>query len=1534
MAWLNNTAAKVFITIDGVDYSNELTSGSVTDSTAINTGSVLTGGQLEFAEPPGQNRLEDYAQNKFGRGKIVLIDVEIAGVRSRHPRGYLYLLGSTYNTENRTMSAEVGCLLTMRNITDDIGDMADLTIFPLTSNAEEIPTFSNLLTAINTEGKFIWQDNQGVIRKDTFFSDDGLGSDKASAKWVSVRNYTCLSVGPLGAAATVPDTIKVNYTWQTSSNSDTDIDPITGKPQEEDETVSTYWLEHPANLRKTQKICTTDPRGVRTCKDVVVNGAKRQYSVTKTNASIRRYGGPGGSVSTENALTVGPAVELNGAYFAELYAFQLSQAGGDSRELQPQGLDLVVQTSREKVYEYGTGGEVLKTIEKRYKNLASAMTTQDWRAGNAETGKVFEPDAPLDNATRGFLTTIPSDLVYLDAKVTTEFTYFDDRTVERTTTVQSSASCNGVGVYPPTGDRIVQDIGADNNGITTSVKRTSTGGLLNPDQPPRNPGGLVLRTKSDVYIDESAKYFPTEAGSVVLNQSLPFAVVGKTEQYMRNLAANYARILRAQVEGDAAGIRVAETLRPEVLEYYPGMPFSFYDEQEQKLVKLRMNATGWAFAPGQAIFSTEGCFIGVSNGTVTIPDNVDPLAVIELGKLAMAAKAEKEVAQSEKDTAQAIKDTAQVTKDEAEVERDTKQEDLEEAQRLEVTAEIYRDETAAELITASDNRDQSEATRDQTATDRDQATTDRDQAVTDRDTACDLDSESAECTDAADAAAQAEADLVQADADLVQAEADLVTAADEALQAQFDADRAQGDFDQAQQDVVTGGEELVQAESGLVQAEQILGEAEVYLDDKVTVLTEKDDAAAQVEQELQDVADQQYLPPEVEGETIIDAGRDGADIVEVISVELSIGIGPNATGNGNDGIGVVQDWSVPIELRINTNSLIYVSGEKVSKLADLLEMDSNGTLPEGADGSLLESGENVIIPDLFDPNVQRNPDEVFDVMAAAAPPDRVLRTLVGPEEPSKIHFVRTSATPASQTFDVTAIKTWQVASAQLPFVTIVGPNPPDQIFEVEALATPADETFEVTRGAGPADQIFEVLAGSSFILTTSFAIPDKVLKVSTGPRAAPPADVTYGVSVGGTDAPPVTGADTIFDVSVGVASPDRIFRVKSITNHVVEVYNRFEVSVFAKEARRIFEVEALAKAYDEVFTVTTSATPADQTFDVLIVNELEVAAYEPPVFFQLQEAELTPGSYSYVVSGTGFSFANSPTLQINVGQTARFAVNAPANTAWIKKEQEEGPGELDPYWGDLTNQGINSGFLYFRPWEPGTFFYQSEFDKDVFGQIDVIGVGAVEPDNIFDVNVGADPDGFDMLFDVAVGPEAATKTFVTIVSGGAPPVHQIFDITTSAAVPSQVFETRASKFPIGFTVRNFGDQAYQFSDGDLGLGVFETNYEVNVEVGQLLIFNMDASGYPLWIDDAARTGVALANPAFADVMVLNGSSIGAIQVIFNEPGTYFYNSQGKEAMRGRIKVTGNTNAPASFEVGVDGATYLIDGEGIECEDEL
>ena len=64
-------------------------------------------------------------------------------------------------------------------------------------------------------------------------------------------------------------------------------------------------------------------------------------------------------------------------------------------------------------------------------------------------------------------------------------------------------------------------------------------------------------------------------------------------------------------------------MRDELFDYYPGMPFSYYDPTLEKLLKLRMNSTGWALSSNAAIVSTDGIFIGISNGTVTLPSNVD-----------------------------------------------------------------------------------------------------------------------------------------------------------------------------------------------------------------------------------------------------------------------------------------------------------------------------------------------------------------------------------------------------------------------------------------------------------------------------------------------------------------------------------------------------------------------------------------------------------------------------------------------------------------------------------------------------------------------------------------------------------------------------------------------------------------------------------------------------------------------------------------------------------------------------------------------
>lgn len=618
MAWLNNLTAKPVLTVDGVSYSSEVENITLSDQSVVNSGAVLTGGSILLAELPGNSRLVDYNKTRFGRGSVVLIDLEIKGQTLRHPRGSLLVIDSTYDPEARKCILSVGCELTMRQLTNNISGLEDKTSLTLPSE----PIFTDLSSAVQSEGKFLWVDNQGAVQVRDFFEGDGWGSNKEAAQWVSVRDYTALSSKPLGTGITPPDQIKVTYSWSEVASVDDggDVDS-NGNVNEQDTTDSTYWLEHPANLKRTQVICTSTG-GVTTCKDVIVNDAKRTFNVTKTERSIRRYGGPGGSLSSEARVTEGPLVELQGSYFAELYSWQLARNNGVDDGLVLGGLNNVTQSNIEKVYEYGSGGEVLKTIERQYRNLVGAMTQNDWRAGGAETATSYDPNQPPEVGSRGFLTELPTGM-YLEAEITTSWQYLDDRTVETSVSMKSSARCNGVGIYPPTGSRVLQNIDATNNGIVTSTRRTSRGGLINPTQPPRQLPGDSTVTKSAIFTEESSKYAATGFGSIEYAVQMPFLEPTDTEASARNRAANFARHIRQLTEGDAAGMRVTESMRDEVFNYYPGMAFSYHDRQEDKLLKLRMNATAWGISNEQAIFSTDGVLIGLSNGTVNIPSNVD-----------------------------------------------------------------------------------------------------------------------------------------------------------------------------------------------------------------------------------------------------------------------------------------------------------------------------------------------------------------------------------------------------------------------------------------------------------------------------------------------------------------------------------------------------------------------------------------------------------------------------------------------------------------------------------------------------------------------------------------------------------------------------------------------------------------------------------------------------------------------------------------------------------------------------------------------
>jgi len=713
---------------------------------------------------------------------------------------------------------------------------------------------------------------------------------------------------------------------------------------------------------------------------------------------------------------------------------------------------------------------------------------------------------------------------------------------------------------------------------------------------------------------------------------------------------------------------------------------------------------------------------------------------------------------------------------------------------------------------------------------------------------------------------------------------------------------------------------------------ELKGDVQDLINTCTIEVTDKTDELADEQQDLDDKKDAYdnaatagEKPPKVEDETLVDAGGDGPDVVEFISVEISLNF-VGRTGNGDDGIGVIQDWSVPIETRFNQNTLVYVSGEKVAGAAPLLETDFIGSIPSFGD-SLLVNDQGVIIPDLFDPSLGRNPDQTFYVGVAAPEAGTLWRVVVGPEVPTQIFEVTSSARPADQTFEVTAIKTYDVQAANLPFVVEVGPEPPFQIFNVRTMAVPADKTFVVTRGPSNPSQTFEVLAGTTFQVSTSWGIPSKIFYVGTGPAPAPIPDVIYGVSVGGNDAPPIPIPDFIFEVETSFAVPNRIFSVQAIDTFAVDVATPFVVEVGPEVPDQIFNVTSSALPYDTQFSVAVGPEVPDQVFETLIINELEVDAYDPPKQYTIQEAQPSPGTYTYIVTGEGLTFAVQPTINGTVGQQFRFSLDVPANTIWIKKDQEDGPGELDPYWATLSGQGTRQGQLLFRPWEAGRYYYQSEFNADTYGIIDIAGTSAPAPDQIFEVSVGASSN-YDEIFEVVVGPEFPDETFAVTVEGGAPPASQIFEIEVGPESFTQVFEARVAEFPMSYAVINSGASSYRFTGEGLS-GI--NNPDLTIQVGQMLEFNLNAAGHPLYISNAAETGTAPDLFTFTDLLVGQGRQVGIVRAIFNTPGTYYYNCEFHDAMRGQITVVGDADAPTGYSVVASGGEYVVSGNGLVNE---
>jgi hypothetical protein len=253
---------------------------------------------------------------------------------------------------------------------------------------------------------------------------------------------------------------------------------------------------------------------------------------------------------------------------------------------------------------YGNANELVRTVQDVYSPTLSAAQPSDWRSGIAN-------GAPQD-----FNQNLSTTEMFRSARIDTEYYQEGNANVQKATTFTSLAS-RGVGL----GGKLDALEGIK----TVTIRRSSTNTTVDVTPDIINSSTTDTTEKSTRIVLFTGRYKaqPEEVGPYILEEQVPVPLLFDNQSEINSAVASYENYITRFVKGDAFGLQIAEAMRPEVATgWFPGMPFRYSDPKKGKVLAFRMDATSWGVSPTESAFVTNGMWIGYSNGTITIPDNV------------------------------------------------------------------------------------------------------------------------------------------------------------------------------------------------------------------------------------------------------------------------------------------------------------------------------------------------------------------------------------------------------------------------------------------------------------------------------------------------------------------------------------------------------------------------------------------------------------------------------------------------------------------------------------------------------------------------------------------------------------------------------------------------------------------------------------------------------------------------------------------------------------------------------------------------
>jgi len=640
MGYIINGARPHSLTIGGVDYTSRLVNFEVSDASAFKNGLVTTTGSLLLASLNDSVSLADYERDMFKRGEVVLVDVTYPdGTTSRHPRGYLYVISTSYIPEAETIEVEVGCELTLRRMLDELGTLIE-DIGPTIILDPDRRTFEGLSAALAANGEFIYQSNTGALEKETFFAGN-IGSS-INVDYISFRQHTALQVNPLLATEALPDEILLQYQVPSDLAWSDQQDVV-----QTDTVESYYYIQHPGPIwvrqRPPSELLTWiyetvtkkiehPPIAAGTCgatvqppPDMTTEQEVRGYTITcnsgyETKEAVEyifvnsfetsesHYTGPGAQLGHTIRTLYAPAIEANTGYYSDAFAAcygNYAVVCNPNANCTLGGLNRVKVSETVTRYYYGDADELVSTCQETFTNTLRAAKPENWRTGI------------VNGVPQNFKDDLPEDEMFLERAVKTTYSVEENTNVVTTETYASQAT-RGVGI-------VGTKLNAYDGILSRQISRSTTiaGKPIAPDTL-NAPRTNVSDETATILLRESSFTGPSWSKKYVVKETAPVPFICSTTNEQNLAVERYQRYISKFYQGDAKGVQIVESLRKTIANNWkPNKPFGFYDEADQWYASFRMNAASWSLTPGGSYVAIDGIWIHDNAGTPAAPDNLN-----------------------------------------------------------------------------------------------------------------------------------------------------------------------------------------------------------------------------------------------------------------------------------------------------------------------------------------------------------------------------------------------------------------------------------------------------------------------------------------------------------------------------------------------------------------------------------------------------------------------------------------------------------------------------------------------------------------------------------------------------------------------------------------------------------------------------------------------------------------------------------------------------------------------------------------------